>query len=1168
MLRILLFCLVFSFLPTFLQGQDHQHGRDCFSSHYLDYLKSQDENQPSKEEIYAEFNKLVASYKIQKSLFRTSEEVYKIPIIVHVVHNGESIGSGANISAAQVYSQIDVLNEDFRRKSGTPGFNNYAVGADIGIEFVPALRDPNGLTLEEPGIRRYNSQREGWTIDDIENILKPDTYWDISRYANIWTVRFSPGTTTLGYAYFPGGSTLAGIPSGSPAEARDGIVVRFTAFGRTGNVTSPFNKGRTATHEFGHWLGLLHIWGDGDCSKDDFCADTPLAGAPNYGCPSGVNSCETSPPDMIENYMDYTDDACMNIFTQDQKDRMITALLNSPRRNALLSSNVADPTAPPVARISIDNGNICTGSIIRISDITTPSPNSTKTYVLNANNEIVFQTEANSFEQTFNEVGVFSIAHVAVNDFGTDSLFSSQAIKVLANDMANIPYQEDFEAENFLENWLIWDQDADGVTWKINNSLSAFGQGSKSIEIDNYSSNDDLSGRKDALISEKIEVAPNISYQLSFDLAYAPFNSEFFDSLKVLISTDCGENWHLQWQEFGSQLATADATTLRFIPQSFQWKNVNVPIEFAPGTSSFHIKILHVSGWGNMLYLDNIKIESDEALDVVALFEANQTDVCVGEIIQFNNLSTGNPGTIIWEFEGGTPATSSEINPQVSYAEAGTFGVKLTVSTGNTTDVLEIADYITIKSAPLSGIFWESRDLCYGDSVLLFSEFLDQGDLEWLDEEGNVLGSEEEIMVSMLGNRTIRLRTTNADACSTTSEISLQILEPEIANIIVNLDQVSYCSNGSISGTALFGSGFNITWSSADGELLATGDFVNFPVPNNSQIIVEIQGNSNCKRIDTLNIQINEVLDLSIEANQLEVCAGGNVTLSASSGFVEWEWRNSDNEVISTQESVLISNIQAPVMYFLIATDANGCTQESEVSIDIGTLDGYSLAESFEVCPGESTSIQAEISNGYQIQWALPSGEIISEEAIFEYTFESDVVLSVTISDPARSCVENLEVPILLLDPAPTPTIIQNANTLISSEAETYQWFFNEEAIEGATNRALAAIDPGEYMVRITDANTCEAFSEVFEFIPLNALYESNLQVYPNPGSSYFIIKGLDSKITFPMRLISISGVVAWEGACLSENCEINLENLNSGLYYLQVNTDQGLVNRKVMIQK
>ncbi|RIV73783.1 zinc metalloprotease [Flagellimonas aequoris] len=273
------------------------------------------------------------------------QTIYKIPVVVHVVHNGEAVGSGANISYAQIQSQIEVLNEDFRRRIGSNGFNENEAGADTLIEFFLATEDPNGSALEEPGIDRVDGGRSEWPKgflrNPIETSLKPFTIWDPEKYFNIWTVNFGgfASRDLLGYAQFPDESDLPGLNVDNGPDNTDGIVIGYKYFGSSekGNfpdLIAPYDLGRTTTHEVGHWLGLRHIWGDGDCTYDDYCLDTPLSAEPSYGCPVDKITCTEL--EMTENYMDYTDDGCMNTFTLNQMDRMHTVLETSPRRKELV----------------------------------------------------------------------------------------------------------------------------------------------------------------------------------------------------------------------------------------------------------------------------------------------------------------------------------------------------------------------------------------------------------------------------------------------------------------------------------------------------------------------------------------------------------------------------------------------------------------------------------------------------------------------------------------------------------------------------------------------------------------------------------------------------------------------------------------------------------------
>lgn len=655
--------------PTDITSGTDPRAEKCLTMESDVALRKRFPNLGSLNDFEQDLQKNIGAYKEKMRRSRTQATIYTIPVIVHVIHNGEPVGTGANISAAQVQSQIEVLNEDFRRKTGTPGFNNNPIGADIEIEFALALRDAQGNTLLEPGIHRVNGKKASWnTRDDVETNLKPSTFWNPEKYLNLWTVNFGGDLKNLlGYAQFPIKSGLKGLdlPDYPTGSNTDGVVIRYAAFGRGGNVPADFT-GRTATHEIGHWLGLRHIWADdnGGCEEDDFCNDTPQTADKHYGCSKGENTCTAPGMDMVENYMDYSDDACVNIFTQDQKTRMRTVIESCPRRKELLSSTVHLPvgdTNKPIADFTTDRTIACDGATIQFTDKS--SANTTAwnwTFFDGSGNKLSSFTNKNQ-KITFTGAGTYGVELIASNAAGTDTLFFSNYITILANTNLAAPFIENSEGTTTYPGWVSYNPDGDRV-WMITDTVSANGDGTHSTFFDNYSGDekDNPYGTVDGLISNRINLATNQNAALTFDVAYARYDDQLIDSLVIFYSTDCGQNFKPFWVKGGKDLATAPDTEENFIPTNTQWRKETVSLGFLNGNTSVYLAIVNKSGWGNTLYLDNVKISVPVVTQKpVAAFNTTQQAICVGSSIMFSDVSQHSPKSWSWTFPGGTPGSST-----------------------------------------------------------------------------------------------------------------------------------------------------------------------------------------------------------------------------------------------------------------------------------------------------------------------------------------------------------------------------------------------------------------------------------------------------------------------------------------------------------------------------
>jgi hypothetical protein len=265
-----------------------------------------------------------------------------IPVIVHILYNN----SEQKISEDQVRSQIDALNKDFRKsnsEASTLPVHFKSLAADCFIEFALATIDPQGKPTK--GIIWKRTSTSSFGTDDRIKFSRHggDDAWDSDKYLNIWVGKLTGGT--VGYS----------SPLGS-AKEKDGIVIRYTAFGTMGTIVAPYHLGRTTVHEAGHWLGLKHIWGDRYCG-DDQIADTPPQKGPTQGCPRGISaSCDNAASgSMYMNYMDITHDACTSLFTLGQRDRMRTLFSDGgPRYSLLHAVGSSGPSSSLPVELPVD----------------------------------------------------------------------------------------------------------------------------------------------------------------------------------------------------------------------------------------------------------------------------------------------------------------------------------------------------------------------------------------------------------------------------------------------------------------------------------------------------------------------------------------------------------------------------------------------------------------------------------------------------------------------------------------------------------------------------------------------------------------------------------------------------------------------------------------------
>ncbi len=563
---------------------------------------------------------------------KSNHTIKTIPVVVHVFHQGGT----ENISETQIQSQIDVLNEDYGKLTGTPGDGN---GVDTEVRFKLAKIDPNGNCTN--GVVRINSSLTNHKTYE-RPLLKQISFWDNTKYLNIYIVKSIPGGT-LGYSSFPGG----------PAD-EDGLVVRHNYFGRIGTASS--SMGRTGTHEVGHWLGLYHTFnnscGTDLCTDGDYVCDTPPVATANFGC-SASNSCSNDSPDLpdqIENYMDYTSEICSNMFTEGQRLRVQSSLTNLRAdiwtQTNLVATGTDSLYAPPlvcsvVADFTSLNPEICVNNDVNFINTSLNEANAWTWYfqggtpsTSNIENPVV----------NYSSLGMFDVSLVVTNGTTTDSIVMSNFVSVTNPGVGQtLPFQENFDSGIFPPNGISINNPDGGIGWELDSNASV--SPNYSIRLDNLNSTN--YGTIDEVVLPFLDLSSNTTTPwMKFNWAYAKSVSLYTDELIVQLSTDCGATWTQILYKNHNSLVTGPTQTTPFIPDDSQWKNAKINLSAYSNEQNVLIKIMNVTDGGNYLYIDDITI-GDNSLSI------ENIDLLEGLKIYPN--PTSGSFSVAFEFENNLP---------------------------------------------------------------------------------------------------------------------------------------------------------------------------------------------------------------------------------------------------------------------------------------------------------------------------------------------------------------------------------------------------------------------------------------------------------------------------------------------------------------------------------
>lgn len=605
---------LFTFLAFLIQlNAFSQMDHSCGTVQNLERLKITD---PKLEQKILEYEKQIQEFIAQRAASKTSTATIVIPTVIHVVYKN----STENISNTLCNQIIQVLNEDYGRTNSdttqTPAVWK-PIAANTGIQFCLAQRDPSGAPTT--GIERRLTTNANFSTDDKVKFYAQGGLdaWDVTRYFNIWICDLTPGLG--GYGEFPTGSV-----SNTFGNVTDYAVVGLGQW--------------VATHEGGHCFNLRHIWGDdnGACTGSDLVSDTPNQGnSSSSTCPvfPKTDACTTTSPGiMFMNYMDYGGNGCKNLFTNGQAAR-VNAVLNTPPYNALSSSNGCVPVILQAndagnPKIDVPNGMICSTTFTPSVQLRNWGTNTLTSVNIN------YQIDSNPIATLTWTGSVPSLTIVNVSLPSMTATAGSHTFKCFttlpnttidgnnANDTAyssinvvpvgqSLPFAYGFEPTTFpASGWTLYNPDA-SVTLARTTTAAKTGTASMWFNSINYTCN----GCIDEITLPNLDLttipSPLLSFQVAYRLLSDPTQSpSWSDSLRVLLSTDCGNTWNQLYFKFSTALTTISPpfSTTPFIPSSPDWRLETINLSPYASSNNVLIKFKVTSDYENNLYIDDINI--------------------------------------------------------------------------------------------------------------------------------------------------------------------------------------------------------------------------------------------------------------------------------------------------------------------------------------------------------------------------------------------------------------------------------------------------------------------------------------------------------------------------------------------------------------------------------
>lgn len=1144
---------------------------------------------------------------------------YRIPVVVHVLHKGEAVGVGTNVSDADIRAGIQELNNRYRKIAGTVGAGN---GVDMEIEFALAVRNPSGQCTN--GINRVSmtnnatymaSGVQASTSSGITDAqLKAVVSWDRTRYYNIYLVseidNNEGGAGVQGYAYF----------ASSHGQSNDGAVILASNF-TSGNST-------TTTHELGHALNLYHTFeGDGSgancptqtngCGSNvgDCCADTPPHRRSQSDCNvNGTNSCNNNSSNslFVRNYMDYSSDACMNMFTANQKTRALAAC-SGPRASFFASTNLAlVPVSAPIVDFTTSSSIICSGQSVTFLDLSACVPN---TYLPETNwsnitfswtftnGSTVLTSTAQNPVMNFTVPGAYDVKLTVTTPQGTNTL-TKPGFVVLAGTLPNACTPTSTNAGNF-------GQTVSRVAFNtINNTTNSM----SNVAYTNFSCTDNTIVQAGSTYPLSITANAGPSGAQRFEVYIDYDNNGVFANPAELVhsgSVAAGSQTALNTQTLTANVTIpATALTNTFLRMRVLSDAAAITAGKRNCTSAFTIG--DVEDYG-------IFIQSSVPTAPVANFTANNQVVCVGQAVQFTSTSTGNPTSYSWTFTGGTPATSTSANPTVTYSTAGTYAVSLTVSNSIGTDTESQTAYITVSAG--SGV---ALPFTEGFTATTFPP-----SSSWTiintDGGATTWARNATIGVAPTAGNSLVFDNYNFDDRPNQDVIELPKMDltPFTASSLTfNVAYAAYNASNVDGLQVLVSSDCGTTFTTVynkTGSTVATGNLPTAAAttsqftPTTAQwrtetvdlsayagqngVIIRfrnVAGYGNRLFIDNINITgtgtpVAPTASFTSTPTNA-TCTGQTVqytsTSTGSPTSYSWSFPGGTPSTSTAQNpTVTYANAGTYNVSLTVSNSSGNNTSNQTNYITVNATPAAPTTTPASRCGAGTVSLGATTTSGSLSWFAAATGGTALGTGT---TFTTPSISSTTtyyVSATANGCTSTRSTVVATVNPIPTvnnpgnKTVCVNTplaaiNFTGSSNNATYSWTNSNAGIGLAAsgNGNISSFTPsnvGTASISVTPTlNGCTGTAQTFTIIVENCAnlentYLSNVLVYPNPTSGSVTISNIPNEKINQLKLIDMNGKEIQRLKIDSDQLNLELTNYASGSYFLIFQEGETLIGSK-----